>query len=112
MAHGSGLVVLMTWSLLGYHIVRLAGSRLDWLPTEGRFGLLPHVSFIAAALGTLFFTEHFMWLGFAAGVPAVALYARGSPAGRPAGLAISGLLVSTLSIAYWLYLKWIFSTAS
>jgi hypothetical protein len=49
-----------------------------------------------------------MWLGFAAGVAVLVQRARGVVV-QPFGLAFAGFLVSTGSIAYWLYTAWLFS---
>ena len=115
LAHGSGILVLMAWSLAGFHIVTLAGSRLRLLPNVQRLAVLPHVAYIAAALGTFaFFTTHdvTMWLGLLASIGAIILHFRGSTSGRPVGLALAALIVSSVNVAQWLYLKWLMSTVS
>jgi hypothetical protein len=107
LAHGTGLVVLLLFGLIGYHITVALGTRLHLLRPCPHFGWLPHLSYLGGAFGTLFFTQHLMWVGLIAGVSAVALRWRGR-AVQPFGLAVVGLVVSVLAIAYWCYVQWIF----
>ena len=107
MAHGSGLVVLLLFGLISYHLLAAAGTRLHLLSPSPRFGWLPHCAYLGGALGTLFFTEFFMWVGLIAGVVVVALRLRGRVV-HPFGLAVVGLVVSVLAVAYWGYLQWRF----
>jgi hypothetical protein len=103
MAHGTGLIVLLLFGLLGFHLVRAVGRRLGLITRSARssWSWLPHVAYASGALGTLFFTEHFMWLGLVAGLAAVWLRVKGR-AVQPFGLAIIGLLVSVLCVVSWL----------
>jgi hypothetical protein len=84
-----------------FHLVRAAGKRLGLITLSARSSWLPHVAYIAGALGTFMFTEHFMWIGLIAGGAAVWQRVKGR-AVQPFGLAIIGLLVSVLCAAYWL----------
>lgn len=102
MAHGTGLVVLLLFGLLGFHLVRAVGERLGLLVPTARSNWLPHVAYVCGSLGTFVLTEHFMWVGLVAGGATVWQRARGR-AVRPFGLAIIGLLVSVLDAAYWIY---------
>ena len=102
MAHGSGLVILLLFGLLGFHLVRAVGKRLGLIMPPASASWLPHVAYVSGALGTFYLTEHFMWVGLIAGVAAVLLRIKGR-AVTPFGLAIIGLLVSLLSLAEWLY---------
>lgn len=104
MAHGSGLVILLLFGLLGFHLIRAVGKRLGLIVPPARATGLPHVAYVSGALGTLFFTEHFMWVGLIAGLAAVLLRIKGK-AVAPFGLAIVGLLASLLSLAVWLYAR-------
>jgi hypothetical protein len=101
MAHGTGLVVFLSFGLVGFHLVRAAGQRLGLLTPSAQFGWLPHITYISGALGTFVLTEQFMWLGLVAGSAAVWRRLRGR-AVQPFGLAIIGLLVSVLCAAQWL----------
>jgi hypothetical protein len=103
MAHGTGLVVLLLFGLLGFHVVRAVGVRLCLIAPSARTSWLPHVAYVSGALGTFLFTQHFMWVGLAAGSLAVWQRVKGRTV-QPFGLAIVCLLVSTLAAAYWLYI--------
>jgi hypothetical protein len=107
LAHGTGVAVLLLFGLLGFHAVRGAGLRAGLLPAATEFGWLSHIAYVGGALGTFIFTEHFMWLGLGAGVAAVVLHRRGRKV-HPFGLAVVGLVVSALSVAYWAYIEWVF----
>src|SRR5262245_2899124 len=71
LAHATGLIVLMLFGLVGYHLIRAIGTRLGWLALPARSSWLPHVAYVSAALGTFVETEFFMWLGLIAGGAAV-----------------------------------------
>jgi hypothetical protein len=101
MAHGTGLVVLLLFGLLGFHLVRVVGKRLGLITPSARSSWLPHVAYMSGALGTFMLTEHFMWVGLLAGSVAVWQRVKGR-AVQPFGLAIIGLLVSVLCAASWL----------
>lgn len=103
MAHGTGLVVLLLFGLLGFHLIHAVGKRLGLITPSARSSWLPHVAYVSGALGTFLFTQHFMWVGLVAGSLAVWQHAKGR-AVQPFGLAIIGLLVSALGAAYWLYI--------
>lgn len=102
MAHGSGLVVLFLFGLLGFHLVRAVGKRVGLITPAARSSWLPHVAYISGALGTFVLTEHFMVVGLVAGGAAVWQRVQGRTV-EPFGLAIIGLLVSVLSVATWLH---------
>ena len=107
LAHGTGLVVLLLFGLVGFHVVRTAGARFGLLPQSPQFGVLPHVAYISGALGTFLFTQHFMWLGLLAGVAAVVRHVRGHRV-APFGIALGGLVVCVLAAAYWAYIELMF----
>jgi hypothetical protein len=108
LAHSTGLIVLLSFGLLGFHVVRAVGTRLGLLTPSARssWSALPHVAYISGALGSFYYTQHFMWLGLAAGLAAVWMWGNGR-AVQPFGLAIVGLLVSVLCAASWLYISYI-----
>ena len=110
LAHGSGLVVVLLFGLVGYHIVRAVGIRIGILSPFPRFAVLPHAVYVAGALGTLFFTSYFAIVGLGAGVYAVVKRLRGGDV-RPFGLVLIGVLVSALSTFYFLWLLWVSSYA-
>ena len=101
MAHGTGLVVLLLFGLIGFHLVRAVGKRFGLITLSARSSWLPHVAYISGALGKFMLTEHFMWVGLIAGGAAVWKRVKGRPV-QPFGLAIMGLLVSALCAASWL----------
>jgi hypothetical protein len=102
MAHGTGLVVLLSFGLIGFHVVRAAGKRLGVFTPAAHLSWLSHIAYIFGTLGTFVLTEHFMWPGLIAGGAAVWLRVKGRPV-QPFGLAIIGLLVSASSAAQWFY---------
>ncbi len=108
LAHSTGAIVLLSFGLLGFHLVRAVGTRLGFLTRSERssWSALTHVAYISGALGSFYYTQHFMWLGLAAGVAAVWLWINGR-AVQPFGLAIVGLIVSVLCAASWLYISYI-----
>src|ERR1700730_4368091 len=108
LAHGTGLVVLLLFGLLGFHLVSIVGVRLGLLSASSRFGWLAHAAYIGGALATLFLTQQFMWLGLLAGVSSLVLRLRGHVVPR-FGLAVVGLVVSVLASAQWLYMVVLFS---
>ena len=110
-APGTGGIVLMLFGLVCYHAVASIGLRLHLIQTFNQFGLWPHVAYIGGALGTFLFTfiAHFMWLGLLGGLVAVGLRFKGRPI-QPMGIAVVGLIVSAIEVAYWVYLKWAFSS--
>jgi hypothetical protein len=109
LVHGSGAIVLLLFGLVCYHAVASIGLRLHLIRPFNQFGLWPHVSYVGGALGTFIFTEQFMWVGLFGGLVAAGLWFKGRPV-QPIGIAVVGLSVSLLSVAYWLYLKWMFSS--
>lgn len=106
--HGSGIIVLMAWGLLGFHLVAALAARLRLAPSSGRFGALPHVAYISSALGSFSFslTNYFMWLGLISSIAAVIARWRGRPV-KPFGLVMVSLLVSLLCVAQWAWLRWL-----
>ena len=108
LAHGTGLVVLLLFGLLGFHLVSIVGVRLGLLSAPPGFGSLAHAAYLGGALATLFFTEHFVWLGLAASISALVLRLRGHVVPR-FGLAVVGLVVSLLAGVQWLYMLVLFS---
>jgi hypothetical protein len=109
LVHGSGAIVLLLFGLVFYHAVVSVGLRLHLVRPFNQFGLWPHVSYIGGALGTLFLTEQFMWVGLFGGLVAAGLWLKGRPV-QPMGIAVVGISVSLLNVANWLYLKWAFSS--
>ncbi len=107
--HGSGIAVLMAWALVGFHLVTMTGSRLNWLPKTHRFAALPHVAYVCTALGTVIFTDSLMWPGMALSAIATYFGLKGAAWSYPVGLSLAALIVSLGSLAYWLYLQWVFS---
>lgn len=109
MAHGSGLVVLLLFGLVGYHIFAAVGTRLNLLTRKSRLGWLPNLAYLSSALGTLFFTGFFMWIGLVTSAAAILGRIRGRVV-QPFGLVLVAAFVSSLSFAYWLYIQWIISS--
>jgi hypothetical protein len=108
LAHGTGLVVLLFFGLVGFHIVSFAGVRTGLLAPHARYGWLPHLAYVATALGTQFlYGDYFMWLGLFASVVGVICRLRGRVV-QPFGLIVVGLAVSVLSVTYWGYGQWTF----
>src|SRR6185503_15354074 len=54
--HGSGVVVLMAWGLVGFHLVVFLAVRLRLSAPRGQFGALAHIAYISTALGSLWIT--------------------------------------------------------
>lgn len=102
MAHGTGLVVFLSFGLIGFHLVRAACKRFGILTPAAHLSWLSHIAYISGALGTFVLTEHFMWPGLIAGGAAVWLRMQGRPV-QPFGLAIVGLLVGASSAVQWFY---------
>ena len=105
--HGAGPGVFLLFALLGFHGVRSLARRHAGYPLSTGFGLLAHIAYVAAALGTFPvpsnfvdlpvppFFSYFKWLGLAAGLMAVIARTRGHTV-RQFGLAVIGLVVSAL----------------
>jgi hypothetical protein len=89
--------------LLGFHLVSIFGTRLRLLPAPSGFGWIAHAAYIGGALGTLFFTQQFVWLGFVAGLTALWLRLSGRAVPR-FGLALVGPCVSLLAGASMVFL--------
>lgn len=99
--HGSAPVVFLLWAFLGFHGAKLLMKARD------QFAPIPNLAFMCSALGTLFFSEFFMWPGLA--LSAFALYRRfRHDDRRAAGLTWAATAISALNLTYWLYLTILF----
>jgi hypothetical protein len=107
LAHGTGPPVLLLFGLLGYHVVLFVGTRLRWLTTASWFGFLAHVAYVGGAVGTLYFTRQFVWLGLLAGLLVLIRRLQGHAVAQ-FGLGIFGFVVSILSVAMWINLRMAF----
>ena len=104
LAHGTGVVVLLLFGLLGFHIISFAAARFGSRAPRPLYGWLPHLAYLLAALGSQSVigpSDMFMWLGLLASLAAVAARVRGYSI-QPFGLVIVALVVSVLGAATWI----------
>lgn len=100
MVHDTGIIVLMAWGLVGFHLVSAFAERFDLALVERRFGLLPHICYVGAALGSWSSAEKFVWIGLAAGLLAIVNRLRGRKV-EPFGLVVVGMGIGVLVAARW-----------
>ncbi len=105
--HGTGVIVMMGWGLLGFHLFSYLAVKYKVIIPAGRFGVLPHLVYLSAALGSHEVTGYFMWLAIVSGIAAVILYKRGVIV-KPFGLVIFGLAVTSVYLYQWVYMHWFF----
>ena len=99
--------MLLFTCLLGYHIVRTVAAALRLLRPAPQFGWLAHIAYVGGAFGTFVFTDKLAFVGLLAGLTALVQRLRGRSI-QPFGIAMVGLLVSALAVAYWVYIESMF----
>jgi|GEM_PF-6394279 len=105
--HGSGVIVLMAWGLLGFHLVNYLRGHYQAIASAGRYGLLPHLVYISAGLASYNLSDYFLWLATGLSLLAVVLAKRGV-AVKPFGLVLVGLLVTSVYLYLWIYMNYFF----
>ena len=105
--HGTGVIVMMGWGLIGFHLISYLAEKYNFIITTKHFGVLPHLVYLTAALGSYEMTGYFMWLAIFSGITAVILYKRDITV-KPFGLVVFGLAVSCIYLYQWVYMHWFF----
>ncbi|MBL4638578.1 MAG: hypothetical protein JKY76_04375 [Proteobacteria bacterium] len=105
--HGTGVIVMMGWGLVGFHLISYLAVKYKFIIPTARFGVLPHLVYVSAALASHEATSYFMWLAIVSGLVAVILKTRGTSV-KPFGLVVFGLLVTSIYLYQWVYMHWFF----
>ncbi len=105
--HGSGVIVLMAWGLLGFHLLSYLAVNYPFINSVGRGGVLPHLVYVSAGLASYELSDYFLWLATGLSVLAVILAKRGV-AVKPFGLVVIGWVVTSVYLYLWLYMTYFF----